>query len=63
MTLVALRVVGFLVLLAIGGSLLLYVVTHERRWLRFSWQVLKYSLIMVVIVLAFLALERLILAI
>ena len=63
MTAVALRIIGFLVLIAIGGSLLMYVVTRDRRWLRFSWQVLKYALIVVAIVLAFHALERLILAV
>ncbi len=63
MTAVALRVVGFLVLIAIGASLVTYLVTKDRRWLRFGWQILKYSLILVLIVLAFLALERLILAV
>jgi hypothetical protein len=63
MTAVALRVVGFLVLIAIGASLVTFLATKDRRWLRFGWQVLKYSLILVLIVLAFLALERLILAV
>jgi hypothetical protein len=43
--------------------MLMYVVTRDRRWLRFGWQVFKYALIVVAIVLAFLALERLILAV
>jgi hypothetical protein len=63
MTAVALRVIGFLVLVAIGASLVTYVVTRDRRWLRFGWQALKYSLILTLIVLAFLVLERLILAV
>ena len=63
LTAVALRIVGFLVLIAIGGSMLMYVVTRDRRWVRFGWQVFKYALIVVAIVLAFLALERLILAV
>ena len=58
MTAVALRVVGFLVLIAIGASLVTFLATKDRRWLRFAWQVLKYSLILVLIV-RFLALERL----
>lgn len=62
MTAVALRIIGFLVLLAIGGAMLMYVVTRERRWLRFGWQAFKYTVIVVLIVLAFLAFERLILA-
>lgn len=63
MTAVALRVIGFLVLIAIGASVVAFLVTKDRRWLRFGWQVLKYSVIVALIVLAFLALERLILAV
>ena len=63
MTAVALRIIGFLVLLGIGAAMLMYVVTRERRWLRFAWQAFKYAVIVVLIVLAFLALERLILAV
>jgi hypothetical protein len=63
MTAVALRVIGFLVLVAIGASLVTYLVTRDRRWLRFAWQTLKFSLILTLIVLAFLALERLVLAV
>jgi hypothetical protein len=63
MTAVALRVAGFLALIVIGASLVTYLVTKDRRWLRFGWQVLKYSLILTLIVVAFLALERLVIAI
>jgi hypothetical protein len=63
MTAVALRVIGFLALIAIGASVVTFLVTKDRRWLRFGWQVLKYSVIVALIVLAFLALERLILAV
>jgi hypothetical protein len=63
MTAIALRVAGFLALIVIGASFVTYLVTKDRRWLRFGWQVLKYSLILTLIVAAFLALERLIIAI
>ena len=63
MTAVALRVIGFLVLIAIGASVVTFLVTKDRRWLRFGWQVLKYSVIVALVVLAFLTLERLILAV
>ena len=63
MTAVALRVIGFLVLIAIGASVVTFLVTKDRRWLRFGWQVLKYGVIVALIALAFLALERLILAV
>ena len=62
MTSVLLRVVGFLALIVIGASIVTFLVTKDRRWLRFGWQVLKYSLILGLIFLAFLALERLVLA-
>lgn len=63
MNAVVLRVIGFLALITIGASVVTYIVTKDKRWLRFGWQVLKYSLILVLIVLAFLALERLVLAV
>lgn len=63
MTAVAFRVIGFLVLVAIGASLITYLFTRDRRWLRFCWQLLKYSLLLTLIVLAFLVLERLVLAV
>jgi len=62
LTSVLLRVVGFLALIVIGASIVTFLVTKDRRWLRFGWQVLKYSLILGLIFLAFLALERLVLA-
>ena len=63
MTGIALRVIGFIVLLVIAGAMVMYLFTQDRRWLRFGWQVLKYSLVVVAVALAFFALERLIIAI
>jgi hypothetical protein len=63
MTAVALRLAGFLSLLVIGASLVTYLITRDRRWLRFGWQTLKYSVVLALIVVAFLVLERLVLAI
>jgi hypothetical protein len=63
MTAVTLRIIGFLVVLAIGASIALYLITQDRRWLRVAWQVFKYALIVAAVVLAFLVLERLILAV
>ena len=63
MTAVLLRLAGFLVLIAIGASIAAFLLTQDRRWLRFAWQILKYSLVLALIVVAFLALERLVLAI
>jgi hypothetical protein len=63
MTAVTLRIIGFLVVLAIGASVALYLITQDRRWLRFAWQIFKYALIVAAVVLVFLVLERLILAV
>jgi hypothetical protein len=63
MSAVFLRIVGFLVLITIGAGIVTYVLTGDRRWLRFSWQVLKYALLIAGVALVFLAFERLILAV
>ncbi len=58
-----LRVVGFLVLITIGASLVTYVLTRNRRYLTFAWQVLKYGMVMAIVVLTFILFERLVLVI
>jgi hypothetical protein len=58
-----LRIVGFLLLIAIGGSLLMYLFTRNRRYVTFAWQALKYGMVMAGIVLVFLLLERVVLVI
>lgn len=58
---IVLRLLGFFVLATIGASVVTYFVTRNRAWLRFAWQVAKYSVILVLIAMALLALERLVL--
>lgn len=58
-----LRVVGFLLLITIGASLVTYLLTKNRRYLTLAWQVLKYGMVMAVIVLVFLLFERLVLVV
>ena len=58
-----LRIVGFLVLLTIGSSLVMYLLTRNRRYVTFAWQVVKYGVVMAIIVLTFVLFERLVLAI
>ena len=58
-----LRVVGFLILITIGASLVTYLLTRNRRYLTFAWQVLKYGMVMAIVVLMFLLFERLVLVI
>ncbi|MCE9639034.1 MAG: hypothetical protein K8S22_02600 [Betaproteobacteria bacterium] len=58
-----LRIVGFLVLITVGASLVVYLLTKNRRYVTFAWQLLKYGMLMAIIVLACLLFERLILVI
>jgi hypothetical protein len=58
-----LRIVGFLLLITIGASLVMYLLTRNRRYVTFAWQVLKYGMVMAIIVLVFLLFERLVLVI
>lgn len=57
-----LRIVGFLLLITIGGSLITYLLTKNRRYLKFAWQVLNNGVVMACIILAFMLFERLLMA-
>jgi hypothetical protein len=63
MTAVALRALGFLVLLVIVGALGMYAFTKDRRWLTSARRLFLVALTIALIVAAFLLLERLIIAI
>lgn len=58
-----LRIVGFLLLITIGASLVMSLLTKNRRYVTFAWQVLKYGMVMAIIVAIFLLFERLVLVI
>ena len=58
-----LRLIGFLLLLTIGASLVVYWLTRNRRYLTFAWRVLKYGIVMAIIALAFMLFERLVLVV
>ena len=60
---VVLRILGFLVLIAIGASLVTYLFTRNRVWLRFAWQLGKYTILLILIAFALMALERLVLVV
>jgi hypothetical protein len=61
--LLVLRIVGFLVLITIGASFAMYLLTRNRRYVTFAWQVFKYGMVMAVIVLVFIVFERIVLVI
>ena len=56
---VIVRLLLFLSLATIAGSLLLYFFTRNRRYLQFIRQVAKFTLLVLVAVLLFFAAERL----
>ncbi len=53
------RLLLFLALATIGGALLLYLVKRDRRYLRFVWQVVKFTIFVLAAVLVMYAAERL----
>jgi hypothetical protein len=63
MTGVVFRILGFIVLVVIAASGITYLITRDRRWLRFGWQLFKYSVVLALIVLTFVVLERVIIAV
>ena len=57
-----LRILGSLLVIGVGVSTAVYLVTKDRKWLRFSWQILKFGLLILLICFVLLALERLAIA-
>ena len=58
-----LRILGFFVIATIGAAFVTYLITKNRRYVTFAWQVLKYGMLMAIIVLTFILFERLVLVI
>jgi hypothetical protein len=58
-----LRILGALLVITVGASVAVYLLTKDRRWLRFGWQVLKLGLIILLIFISLFAVERLAIAI
>ena len=54
----ALRITGILVLLATAAGVGLYLLTRDRKYLRFAYETFKYALIFALLVLGLLSLER-----
>lgn len=55
-----LRIVGVLVVIAIGAGILSYLFTRDTRYLRLAGRLAKYALIFALVVLALMFLERVI---
>ena len=56
--LLVLRIVAFAAVLLIGASLAAFLFTRDRRFLRFAWQLVKYTVLFAGVVLILFALER-----
>jgi hypothetical protein len=53
------RLLLVLALATIGAALLMYLVKRDRRYLRFVWQVVKFTIFVLAAVLVMYAAERL----
>lgn len=58
---IALRLAIILTLAGIGISLLLFLLRQDRRYLRLAWQILKFSIVLVLIVAALITMGRIVL--
>jgi hypothetical protein len=58
---VVVRLLLFLALAAIAGAGLFYMFTRDRRYLRFIGQVIRYTILLLLVAMLFFVLERLIL--
>ncbi len=53
-----LRLLAVIVVIAVAGGVVAYLLTQNRKYLRFSWRVFRYSLIVALLVFALMVLER-----
>lgn len=53
------RLLAILAVIAIAGGFLAYVFTGDRRYLAFSWKLLRYGVIVGLVLFGLLAAERL----
>jgi hypothetical protein len=56
--LLILRLLAVVVLLAVAGGVVAYLLTRNTMYLRFSWRIFRYSLIVALLVFALMVLER-----
>jgi hypothetical protein len=53
-----LRVAAILVVITLGASLVLYLTTRNRRYLKFSWNLFRFAVLFALVFFALLVLER-----
>ncbi len=54
------RLLLFLALAAIAVAAVMYIFSRDRRYLRFIWQAVKFTIVILAVVLIFYAFERLV---
>jgi len=54
----ALRIAGILVVLVTASGAVLYLLTRDKKYLRFAFRVFKYALVFALLVFGLLILER-----
>ncbi|WP_018228352.1 hypothetical protein [Methyloversatilis universalis] len=54
------RLIGVLLIIAVGACFLAFVLTGDRRYLALAWRLIRYAVIAVLGFFALLALERVI---
>ena len=52
------RILAVLLVVCLGATLTTYIVTKDRRWLRFAGQVLRVGLLIILIIIVLYAVER-----
>lgn len=62
MPLLFLRFYLLIVGLAIIGAVLVGLLLKDKRWFRFAWQLLKFSVVLVLVIAAAVAIGRIVLA-
>ncbi|MEN6586037.1 MAG: hypothetical protein ABFE02_08360 [Sulfuricella sp.] len=58
---IVLRIAIILALTGVGVALLLSLLRHDRRYLRLAWQILKFSVVLLLIVGALIMMGRIVL--
>jgi hypothetical protein len=53
------RVLGLLVAVALGGCVLMFLLSGERRYLRYAWRIFSYAVFLSAFVLLLMFAERL----
>ena len=56
--LIVMRLLGFLAIATIGASVVAFVLTRNRRWLRFALQVLRLAVVVGIVLVLLYVLER-----